>query len=438
MGASHRSLKDERGYKRDTGKERWWETMGALKFRENGLLWLLSGAAVIALLAGADAGRESEGFFVGVRAVVCFASAYAAVAAFKTKRESWAWLLGANAALYNPFLLVRLTRDTWKLVDLLDIVLVLAAAVVLRARGEKPTPASDVAGPVTAPVKARQYRTPSKPEIALWLILLALCLAGAALTQFYGVPEGAVESQKQAHSTLVGSMTFGLAFWGYVVARMSRWRRPGRVALGSFLAGLLAVVLASVAGGYARGTERNAEMSAVVDQIGQFDPALAARLRAGKDGNGAALAPMMSASLTRALQQAPDAAVVTFAHTRYDLVQSDTSGALKRCVAAFQGGGNFGLNAPEQLQMLHAMGTLFSAAATNAQPPMGDEEMRATVARLTAVYKQVDPNDVLDDEKKRAALTEQEQCDLYTRLMQTLWTLPPRDAATAIRAMLAA
>jgi hypothetical protein len=408
-----------------------------LKFRENGLLWLLSGAAVIALLAGADAGREPEGFFVGVRAVVCFASAYTAVAAYKAKRETWAWLLGANAALYNPFLLVRLTRDTWKLVDLLDIILVLAAAVVLRVRGEKPSPATEVPATVPTPVKERQYRSPSKPEIALWLILFALCLAGAALSQFYGVPEGATESQKQAHSTQVGSVTVGLAFWGYVVARLSRWRRPGRVALGSFLAGLVTVVLASVAGGHARGTERNAEMSAVVDQIGQFDPALAARLRAGKDGSGAPLAPMMSASLTRALQQAPDAAVVAFAHKRYDLVQSDASVALKRCVAAFQGGGNFDLNAKEQLQMLHAMGSLFSAAATSAQAPMGNEEMRATVARLTVVYKQVDPNDVLDDEKKRASLSEQEQCDLYTRLMQTLWTLPPQDAATAIRAMLA-
>lgn len=416
------------------------ESMVAMKFRENAFLWLLTAGAVVALLAGVDAGKETQGYFVAIRVVVCFASAYAAVIAYKTKRETWAWLLGANAALYNPFVLVHLSRDTWKLVDLLDLVLVIAAAIVLRVRDEKTVPpaASAAAEVAPAPVKVRQYRSPSWPEVALWLILLALCLVGAALTQFYGTPEGATEAQKQAHSTQVGSMTVGLAFWGYVVARLSRWRRPGRVALGSFLAGLATLVLASMAGGYARGTEQKAEMSAVVDQIGQFDPALAARLRAGKDGNGAPLAPMMSASLARALQQAPDGAVVAFAHKRYDLVQNNSPVALKRCVAAFQGGGNFELDSQEQLQMLHAMGTLFSAAATGAQAPMGDGEMRATVARLTAVYKQVDPNDVLDDEKKRAGLSEQEQCDLYTRLMQTLWTLPPRDAATAIRAMLAA
>jgi len=176
-------------------------------------------------------------------------------------------------------------------------------------------------------------------------------------------------------------------------------------------------------------------MATVVDQIGQFDPALAARLRAGKDNDGTPLASMMSASLNRALQQAPDSAVVAFARKRYDLVQANGEVALKRCVAAFQGGGNFELNSAEQLQMLHAMGSLFSAAAKSAQSPMGDDELRATLARLTDVYRQVDPSDVLDDPQRRAGLSEQQQCDLYMQLMQTLWTLPPRDAATAIKAM---
>ena len=73
---------------------------------------------------------------MAVRVAVCFASAYAAVRAYRAKREAWSWLLGANAALYNPFVLVRLTRDIWNLVDLADIAVLVAAAIVLRVRGE--------------------------------------------------------------------------------------------------------------------------------------------------------------------------------------------------------------------------------------------------------------------------------------------------------------
>ena len=85
-----------------------------------------------------------------------------------------------------------------------------------------------------------------------------------------------------------------------------------------------------------------------------------------------------------------------------------------------------------------AIGNLFSAAATGAQPKMRDDEQLAKVAHLTAVSGQLDQNDVLGDPQKRSGLSEQEQCDLYTLLMQAPWTLPPRDAATAIRARLAA
>ena len=413
--------------------------MSGMKFRENAFLWLLAGVAVVALLAGVNAGRESQGFFVAIRVAVCFASAYAAVSAYKTKRETWAWMLGANAALYNPFVLVHLSRDMWQLVDLTDIALLVAAAIMLRVRGEKlAAPATIGQPPTVLAPRERIYRTPGRPEVALWLILLALALGGAFSAQFYGVSEGATEAQKQADARAIGSVTLGFAFWGYLVARLSRWRRPGRVALGSFLAGLLTVFIGAAAGGYVRESETNSAMNGALVQIGQFDPALEARLRAGKDSPGAVLATMMSSSLSKALLQAPDDAVVAFAHQRYNIIQSNGSLALKRCVAAFNGSGNFELNSRERLVMMQALGSLYSSAATRFSMSASDDEQRATVARLTSVYKQIDPAGVLDDEKKRSALSEQERCALYTRLMQTLWTLPARDTATAIRAMLAA
>ena len=406
--------------------------MTTIKFRENAFLWLLAGCAVIVLLVGGTADKEPEGFFVGIRAVVCFASVFAAVKAYTAKRETWTWLLGANAALYNPFVLVHLTRDTWQLLDFADIVLIVAAAVVLRVRGVKvPRPVDIDGAPVAAPPpKVRAYRTPTVSERVLWCTLLVLCLAGAFLSQYAGIPADATEAQKQAHNQQTGSVTFGLAFWGYLVARLSRWRRPGRVALGSFLAGLVTVLAGAAAGGYARGTERNDEMSGVLVQIGQFDPALEARFRAGK---GEPLAPMMQSSLKRALVQAPDEAVVAFAHQRFALIQGDSTKFLKRCVSALNGRGDYDFTASEQQAMMRVVGNLFSAAA-GAHPAAQAVGNRSPSPDALAAYQRADPDDVLDDEAKRNALSEPEQCGIYTRVMNALLALPVKDAAPAIRA----
>ena len=107
-----------------------------MKFQQNAFLWLLAGCGAVALAGALVANQEPGGFFVAVRVVVCFASAYAAVRAYQTKREVWTWLLGANAALYNPFVLVHLTRNIWNLVDLAGIALLLAAGVALRVRAQ--------------------------------------------------------------------------------------------------------------------------------------------------------------------------------------------------------------------------------------------------------------------------------------------------------------
>lgn len=112
--------------------------------------------------------------------------------------------------------------------------------------------------------------------------------------------------------------------------------------------------------------------------------------------------------------------------------------ALKRCVAAFNGRGDYDFNADEELAMMHTVGNLFSAAAA-AHPDVRTKGASSPSADvLTTVYKKVDPDDVLDDEAKRNALSEQEQCNLYTRMMDTLATLPPEDAATVLRVVMGA
>ena len=262
-------------------------------------------------------------------------------------------------------------------------------------------------------------------------MLLFLCLAGVFESQYYAYIDGITQSEAQTRN--VGSAILGLPFWAYIVARMRRWRRPGRIALGGFLAGLVTLFAASAAGGYTKGTE----MTNILASIERLDPALAARLKAGKSSDGVPLSTMMSRSLPRAIEQAPDTAVVAFMEERFAIIQSNSPAALKRCVAAFNGSGDLQLNANEQLRMMRALGNLYSAAASGRTSNAAEADRTAAVASLTAVYKKIDPNGILDDEEKRKALSEQEQCDMYTRLMRELQALPPKEGAAAIRAMMA-
>lgn len=146
---------------------------------------------------------------------------------------------------------------------------------------------------------------------------------------------------------------------------------------------------------------------------------------------------MMRKSLARAIEQAPDAAVVAFMEERFAITQSDAANALQRCVAAFNGSGSFQLNTQEQQRMMGALGKLYGAAAAEPAPHATNAASGAGVDALMAVYKKVDPAGVLDDDEKRKALSDVEQCRMYTQLMSELKSMPPKEAAAAIRAMMA-
>ena len=86
---------------------------------------------------------------------------------------------------------------------------------------------------------------------------------------------------------------------------------------------------------------------------------------------------------------------------------------------------------------MRVIGNLYAAAAGGPTGSVTEAKRTAAVVSLTAVYKNIDPAGILDDEEKRKALSEQEQCDMYTKLMRELQAMPPKEGAAVIRAMLA-
>ena len=64
------------------------------------------------------------GYFTFMRIIVCCVAGYCAVLASEQHKGSWMWILGGIAVLFNPIIPIRMTRETWKIVDI-------AVAVVL-------------------------------------------------------------------------------------------------------------------------------------------------------------------------------------------------------------------------------------------------------------------------------------------------------------------
>ena len=59
------------------------------------------------------------GFFMLLRCVVFGTSAYLTWLAYTCRKESWSWIFGFIALLFNPIIPIHLYRELWVIIDLL-------------------------------------------------------------------------------------------------------------------------------------------------------------------------------------------------------------------------------------------------------------------------------------------------------------------------------
>ena len=71
------------------------------------------------------------GYYIFLRWVLCGVFGYLAIRAVDTNKKEFAWVLGITAVIYNPFIRVHLTRDTWELINLGTIVIAIVSIFVL-------------------------------------------------------------------------------------------------------------------------------------------------------------------------------------------------------------------------------------------------------------------------------------------------------------------
>lgn len=100
-------------------------------------LWIPQGIASI-LLFWALNDANPYGYYKFLR-IVCFGIfTFLSFRAVAQQRETWAWLFGLTAALYNPFIPIHLNRDIWSVINLVTVGIALASIFVIR----KPPPPS--------------------------------------------------------------------------------------------------------------------------------------------------------------------------------------------------------------------------------------------------------------------------------------------------------
>jgi len=74
-------------------------------------------------------------YFTLLRVVVCFVSGYCAIQASSQNKDSWTWILGGMAVLFNPIIPIHMARETWQIVDLCAAIVLIVS--IFFVKGEK-------------------------------------------------------------------------------------------------------------------------------------------------------------------------------------------------------------------------------------------------------------------------------------------------------------
>lgn len=88
----------------------------------------------ILLLLWALNPENPYGYYVLLRFVLCCICAFLAFRALKSGNDTWAWILGATAVIYNPIIRIHLTREIWSMVNIATVVELAITVGALRKR----------------------------------------------------------------------------------------------------------------------------------------------------------------------------------------------------------------------------------------------------------------------------------------------------------------
>lgn len=89
-------------------------------------------AIIVAMLLWAILPFNQYGYYELLRWVSSGVFSFLAWQAYRQRKFDWIWVLGITAGIYNPVLIVHLTRPVWAIVNLITIVVAIRSVFVLR------------------------------------------------------------------------------------------------------------------------------------------------------------------------------------------------------------------------------------------------------------------------------------------------------------------
>jgi hypothetical protein len=75
----------------------------------------------------------SYSYYQLLRLVVCGVSIYVAFTAYNWQKMWATWMFGFIAVLFNPLILIHLSRETWQMIDVVCGILFILIVIIINA-----------------------------------------------------------------------------------------------------------------------------------------------------------------------------------------------------------------------------------------------------------------------------------------------------------------
>ena len=77
------------------------------------------------------------GYYQILRWVVCGVTVYSAYLAYENKNNTWAWIFGVVAVLFNPIATIHLDRETWSVINMIVAAIIITSIFKMKVVAKK-------------------------------------------------------------------------------------------------------------------------------------------------------------------------------------------------------------------------------------------------------------------------------------------------------------
>jgi hypothetical protein len=95
-------------------------------------IWIPQAIAGVMLLWALNP-ENPYGYYILLRWVCCAVFTYLALKAHGQGKESWVWVFGVAAAIYNPIIRVHLTRGIWSVLNIAGVIVATLSVFELKS-----------------------------------------------------------------------------------------------------------------------------------------------------------------------------------------------------------------------------------------------------------------------------------------------------------------